>query len=78
MILKHHNIFRKVLLFTALLILGTYSAAYFGLKKIERQARLDMGSALNTVLQSINESQTTWIEDKKSFLKLAVKKPAVI
>lgn len=78
MILKHHNIFRKILLSTALLILGTYSAAYFGLKNVERQARLDMGSALNTVLQSINESQATWIEDKKSFLKLAVKKPAVI
>ena len=78
MILKKHITFRKILLSTALLILGTSTIAFFGLEKIERQARLDVGSALNTVLQSINESQKIWIEDKKSFLKLAAKKPAVI
>ena len=78
MTLKHNNIFRKILLSTILLIAGASIAGILGLGKVERQVRLDMGNTLKTILQSTNEAQAIWIEDKKSFLELVAKKNSVI
>jgi len=72
------SIFWKIFLATVFLIAGTSFVAFISLGKIEKQARIDVGNALNTVLKATNGSHAIWIKQRKSFLNLTANKPIVI
>jgi len=78
MLLTFHSTFKKVLIAIGMFLITVSILAYLGLQNIEQQVRKDIGKSLETILQTTQESHSTWIEEHKSHLQVIAKNPQLI